>query len=570
MPKDSRAFDPEERQRTRLLKKILDSNDLPGLSPLAIRLVELATDDRTSARDLSTIIEKDPALTTRLLKLVGSAFFARPGVVTSIPHAVVLLGFKKVRIMALTLSLQDTFPIGKRKGMDYNYFWKTSLYRALIAQGFARSARLGNLDPEEAFVGGLVLEIGYLMLYSACSEETKKGFPQANVPLDEIISWEEETLGINQRKAGSLILRRWRFSDNLVESQRYFGAEALESDKPILTRLVELARRATEIVFAQTSDLYELQQLTQGVLQLEREEINSILSNTFEKVEELGEQLSIEVDSETDIMRVMEKANQTLARINVAMDTSIQGLLEHVGQYDRSFARISEEAARSRRDILQNTLDAVAHEIRNPLLAIGGFAARLARQASEEDRGRQYARIIAEESQRLEHVLNEIISYSEIYEPSFAEKDLISIIDEVLEGLEGLFRRKNIRVIRDLFQEPVRVPLDKDGINKVLLQLFKNAIDMIDHAGGTVTVSLQTLPLTGEVSVSISDNGRPVPDDILNALFDSNLSARTFGRGLRLSLARKIIEAHNGRIEMKSLEGRGNTVKFFLSTRVRS
>ena len=100
----------EERHKAKLLKKIVQSEDLPGLSPLAIRLVELATDDRTVARDLADIIEKDPALTTRLLKLMGSAFFARSARVTSIPQAIVLLGFKRVRLMALTLSLWIHFP----------------------------------------------------------------------------------------------------------------------------------------------------------------------------------------------------------------------------------------------------------------------------------------------------------------------------------------------------------------------------------------------------------------------------------------------------------------------------
>ena len=138
----------ENSQKAKLLKKIVDSESLPSLSPIAIQLVELAADDRSSAPDLAAIIEKDPSLTTRLLKLVGSAFYARPERVSSISQAVVLLGFKKVRLMALSLSLRDTFPMGEHEGMDYNHFWKTSLYRGLIAQDFARSVQpINNLHP---------------------------------------------------------------------------------------------------------------------------------------------------------------------------------------------------------------------------------------------------------------------------------------------------------------------------------------------------------------------------------------------------------------------------------------
>ena len=554
----------EEHQKAKLLKKIIDSDGLPSLSPLAIQLVEFAADDQSSARDLASIIEKDPGLTTRLLKLVGSAFFARVQRITSVTHAVTLLGFKRVRIMALSLSLRDTFPMGKIKGMDYDHFWKTSLYRALIAQNLAQSAQPDELNAEEGFIAGLILEIGMLMLYAASSDEIKQAFPGGNVPLEEVVSWEEDNSGVNHREVGALVFRRWRFPEYLVESQKYFGPEALQPDKPILCKIVELARRLTEIVSGETGELYDIQQQAENLLELKSEAVNRVLSETFDKVEDLAEQMSIEVDSQTDIVSVMEKANQALARINTSIESSFQGLLDHVNQYDRSLTRMSEDMARDRKDILQNTLDAVAHEIRNPLLAIGGFARRLAGQATEEDRGRQYARIIAQESARLESVLKEMMEYSRAYEPTLTEKDLLLIIDELLNGLDGLFREKAIDVVRDFPQGPVLLPLEMDGITRVFDQVFNNAISMIGPNGGTMTVSVQPMDQTREILVSISDNGRHIPDDIRDALLDSNPSAKTFGGGLGMPMARKIIEAHNGRIEIEERAGRGNTVNIYL------
>ena len=126
-------------KREEIIQKILERDGLPSLSPLAVQLVRMATDDSKSSADLASVIERDPGLATRLLKLVGSAYFARPNRVTSVAQAVVLLGFKRVRIMALTLSLRDTFPMGVQGGMDFDLFWKTSLYRALMAREFAGS-----------------------------------------------------------------------------------------------------------------------------------------------------------------------------------------------------------------------------------------------------------------------------------------------------------------------------------------------------------------------------------------------------------------------------------------------
>ena len=554
----------EENPKVKLLKKIIDSDGLPSLSPLAIQLVEFAADDQSSAGDLASIIEKDPSLTTRLLKLVGSAFFARVQRITSVTHAVTLLGFKRVRIMALSLSLRDTFPMGKIKGMDYDHFWKTSLYRALIAQNLAQSTQPEGLNAEEGFIAGLILEIGMLMIFAVSSDDIRQVFPGGNVPLENVVYWEEDNFGVNHREVGALIFRRWRFPEYLVESQKVFGSEALQPDQSILCKIVELARRLTEIVFGDTKDLYDIQQQAETLLKMNSESVNKVLSETFDRVEDLAEQMSIKVDSQTDIVGVMEKANQALARINASIESSFQGLLDHVNQYDRSLARMSEEMARDRKDILQNTLDAVAHEIRNPLLAIGGFARRLAGQATKEDRGRQYATIIAKESARLESVLKDMMEYSRVYEPTLTEKDLLQIIDEALRGLEEFFREKSIDVVREFPQRPVLLNVETDGISRIFEQVFKNAVSMIGPNGGRVTVSVQRMDQPGEALISVTDNGRELPDDIRDALLDSNPSAKTFEGGLGMPLARKIIEAHSGRIEIGERTGRGNTVNIFL------
>ena len=566
----------KETEKARLLEKIADGEGLPSLSPLTIRLVELAADDRSSASDLAHIIEKDPALTTRLLRLVNSALFAQREKITSVLRGVVQVGFNQVRLMALSLSLRDTFPLEKVGGMHYDHFWKTSLYRALIAKNFAQSTRSSDLNPEEAFVGGLILEIGMLMLFNVCPDEMKEVFPGGDISLEKAIVWEEENLGINHREAGGLVLQRWGFPGRLVESQKYFGHEALQPDKPLVCNILELAREATEIFFGQKTELYEFQETAQRLLRLDIEAVNGLLAETFDRINELAEYLQLDINSQQDILGVMEKANQALARINTSMETSLQGLLDQADQRNQSANEASGKMAQAQRNTLQNTLDAVAHEIRNPVAAIGGFAQRLASMGEQEHNGRlrliqvsdirQYSEIIAKESSRLERVLKEIMEYCQNYEPVVADEDLLSILEKVLDEFEEVFDREKINVIWDFPKKRVLVPVDAGGITKVLRQLLRNAIRMVRRARGTVTVSVQPLWPTKEVSVSISNNGHPIPDEIRHALLDSNLTTKTFGSGLRLPMARKIIEAHNGRIEIKAREGGGNTVELYLPT----
>jgi HD-like signal output (HDOD) protein len=145
-------------QKTNILQKIASNDYLPSLSPLTIQLIDLAADENSSILDLARVIEQDSGLTARLLKMVNSAYHARREPVSSISYAVMVAGFKKIRMMALNISLRDTFPLGKVGGMDYDYFWKTSLYRAFLAQGLAKGSSLSkHLDPDEVFTAGLIL-----------------------------------------------------------------------------------------------------------------------------------------------------------------------------------------------------------------------------------------------------------------------------------------------------------------------------------------------------------------------------------------------------------------------------
>ena len=125
-----------------ILKEIESGYSLPSLSPVAMKLVELALEDSCSAEDLAALIETDPSLTVGVLKLANSVFFHATQPTTSLRNAVVKVGFQRLRIMALSLSLRDTFPMGKIGPLDYKKFWHTTLYRALISKSLA--ARFGR------------------------------------------------------------------------------------------------------------------------------------------------------------------------------------------------------------------------------------------------------------------------------------------------------------------------------------------------------------------------------------------------------------------------------------------
>ena len=128
--------------------------------------------------------------------------------------------------------------------------------------------------------------------------------------------------------------------------------------------------------------------------------INDILISTFEHVEEIAASLSVEINKEKDLLAIMEKANQALGRLSEKISTQEVSSGRPIPP---SFASLEQE----RKDIKQ-TLHAVAHEIRNPLLAVVGFAKRLSDSLDPSSKSGTYVQIILREASRLEMVFSEM------------------------------------------------------------------------------------------------------------------------------------------------------------------
>ena len=398
--------------RNRILDQISSNEYLPSLSPLIVQLINVAASEQSSILDLARIIEQDPGLTTRLLKLVNSAFYAHREPITSISYAVMVAGFNKIRSMALSISLKDTFPFGKVNGMDYDYFWKTSLYRAILAQDLTKGSYLSNsIDPEEVFTAALILELGLPLLFYVCPEALKDDFPGGDVPLEEAIEWEDEKMGINHRELGRLTLKQWHFPEQFLEAQKFYGPRALREDSPELFKITEIARVCTQLFLGSRDDFAFLKKIS-DLLKMDLERLSEILTEVFFKVEDMARELRLQVNPNNDILEVMDKANQALIKINGSLEENLGkfvGLASSQGQETKPSA--TELTAGQKKD-LETAMDAVAHEIRNPLMVIGGFAQRLIKKGHKQVDVVKYAEVIARESHRLEQVLNELMQYS--------------------------------------------------------------------------------------------------------------------------------------------------------------
>ncbi|MBI3583001.1 MAG: GAF domain-containing protein [Nitrospinae bacterium] len=201
----------------------------------------------------------------------------------------------------------------------------------------------------------------------------------------------------------------------------------------------------------------------------------------------------------------------------------------------------------------------LAHEIKNPLVTIGGFARRLSEKTDFSPEGKKYTDIIISEVERVEKLLKDILNYSRDVKPTFSDYNINTLIDEVLSSYERIFSDSGVIVKKELSVNIYPLHIDTSQIKQVFLNILYNAVECMTGKGGVITI--KTEPLSGEegVTISISDTGGGIPPEILDNIFNPFFTTKRQGTGLGLSLSKKIIESHGGTIGIDNRIGEGAT-----------
>lgn len=201
------------------------------------------------------------------------------------------------------------------------------------------------------------------------------------------------------------------------------------------------------------------------------------------------------------------------------------------------FAAIGEAAAR------------LSHEIKNPLMLMGGFANQVRRHLPQDGTDFEKLGIIEAEARRLETLLNEVRDFTRPVPPQIEARDINVTVDESLAIMADAMESRGIAVTAQLDRSLPPVPHDAARIKQVLLNLLKNAVEAMEH-GGTVCVATET---AGErARVTIADTGGGIPEAVRARLFDPFCTTKESGTGLGLAVCQRIVEDHHGDISYVS------------------
>lgn len=203
----------------------------------------------------------------------------------------------------------------------------------------------------------------------------------------------------------------------------------------------------------------------------------------------------------------------------------------------------------------------LAHEIRNPLISIGGFAGRLKKHLGPGSPGIPYVEQVLKEVGRLEKLMNGVTSFVKDSAVNLKPDDLNGIIDEVLRLFEDEFAAHGIKVERVFSDGVVGVAADREQLKIAFDNLIVNAIQSMEHGG---VLRLSTSLEGGRAVASVADSGGGIEPRNLGYIFNPFFTTKTHGTGLGLPITNSIILRHKGAIEVENNPGIGVTFRVIL------
>jgi signal transduction histidine kinase len=259
----------------------------------------------------------------------------------------------------------------------------------------------------------------------------------------------------------------------------------------------------------------------------------------------------------TDLVQLFKILIPPLGHLGCFVYSSILaiGVFKHRKAYD-VFVQM-----RMKLDALSEMAADIAHEIRNPLSSIKGASNLLANELKNlnQPKIQEYHTIIIEEIERLNHIL---INFQDLTKPLKIEKDSVSMNEAIQKTVKlAEMGSPNFKIRLELSTKLPIVQADASFLKQVFLNLIKNATEASGPSG---ELEIKTVSDPPWVKISFSDDGPGIPPELVNRIFEPFFTTKARGMGVGLAICQRIIQAHNGRIEVINRLPKGTQFNIFL------
>ena len=301
-----------------LLDRVFQSPRLPSLPTVALDVISLAQQDVNMDRIADTL-RNDPALSSKILRTANSAFYGQSQTISTISRALLVLGLSAVKTLALGFSLVANLKRTADAGFDHVGYWRRSLYTATAARTL--SQHLGTARREEAFLGGLLQDLGMVALGQALGNEYGRLTQQAGADHASLRALEQEAFGMDHAEVGAALAEEWKLPPMLVAPIRYHeypdgaGHEVLP-----LVRTVALGNRIADIFLSEEGGggaLSTYHTLAAAWFDVRRNRADPLLREIHQQTDEMARLFEVPTGELGNADEILARANDTLMQITL-------------------------------------------------------------------------------------------------------------------------------------------------------------------------------------------------------------------------------------------------------------
>jgi diguanylate cyclase (GGDEF)-like protein len=301
-----------------LIQRLKSCTTLPTLPSIAVQVLELAQKPEADIPEIARVICKDPALSSKILRTVNSSFYGRSHNVSTISHALVILGLQSVKTLVLGFSLVSNLQKNKSKGFQHLMYWKRAVHSATAARSIA--AKVGIVQQEEAFLAALLCDIGMLIFDQVVPDEYSEICAKATSHQD-LVRLETETLGMTHADAGGLLAEQWKLPPLLATPIGKHHSPETVSDPALkrLSELVHLAGRCAD-VFVDESPADAIAQCKKLFLdshKIAEADADAVLADIGKKTKEVATLFEINIGAQAGYDAILKRANEALVELTL-------------------------------------------------------------------------------------------------------------------------------------------------------------------------------------------------------------------------------------------------------------
>ncbi len=309
------------------LDEILSSKRIPTIPAVAVEVIKLTDQAETDVNQIAKTIGMDPALTIKVLKTVNSSLYGIPRNVTTLKQAIGLLGFMKVKTLVLGFSLLGTFK-KEGEGYDFSDYWKHSLFSAVAAKYMGD--KVGLADPDEAFLGGLLQNIGVLVMGMTIPEDYEPILNEVGCDHSYLHEVERKGLGVDHGEVGGKLAEQWNLPKNMAAAiGGHIDPDSIEDCDAQLVKCVALGEKIADVFLNESDELVgRLSDCAGRWFGMSDEDVMNLLGSIHDRACEVKKLFDLPVGTMDAPDEILERANEALINLSMGVQERSEQLVE--------------------------------------------------------------------------------------------------------------------------------------------------------------------------------------------------------------------------------------------------